>query len=351
MASLAADSAMETISNTQERAKEFAAASAASLQSVGSEGLSTMANGLTSGVSRVRMTASESVASIDLSKLEAGSLANACSLFAQSARENVSNSFSNAESSTAGGSCNRPNPKASDEDSESGGEDGGKAVSFLSRLGLQDPRRPESQLLLGNAKGEVNGISGASPAGVASTFSVRSSFTTLPSSFSPLSNGSFGNIFSTSAPKEAQTPLEKIKSCACLPALTYQQRLTGFVICFAFGTILSMSALSSLGSLLLGNAAPFAFKYTAGNLLSIGSSSFLVGPTKQCRDMAAPERATASLVYVITLIGTLWSVFFLRIQIISFAFIICQFCALTWYMLSYVPYGQTCVKRMIKRIM
>ena len=47
-------------------------------------------------------------------------------------------------------------------------------------------------------------------------------------------------------------------------------------------------------------------RYTAGNLLSIGSSSFLVGPAKQCRDMAAPERRNASIIYAVTLVGELF---------------------------------------------
>ena len=50
--------------------------------------------------------------------------------------------------------------------------------------------------------------------------------------------------------------------CRCCPVLTYQQRMLGFVITFALGGLLSLSALSSIGSIFLGNPAPFAFKYT-----------------------------------------------------------------------------------------
>jgi len=152
-------------------------------------------------------------------------------------------------------------------------------------------------------------------------------------------------------PREPETALERLKACSCCPGLSYRQRLLGSILCFAFGTLISLSALNSLGSLLLGNAAPFAFKYTLGNLLQIGASTFLVGPAKQLRDMASPERATASLVYGVTLAGTLWSVFWLKVQVVSFGFILCQFCALTWYMLSYVPYGQACVLKMMKRVL
>ena len=76
----------------------------------------------------------------------------------------------------------------------------------------------------------------------------------------------------------------------------------------------------------------------------------MVGPEKQCRDMLAPERRTASIVYVVSLVGSLLSVFVLKWQIISFGMIIIQFCALTWYMLSYVPYGQQCLKKTVVRL-
>ena len=42
-------------------------------------------------------------------------------------------------------------------------------------------------------------------------------------------------------------------------------------------------------------------RYTLGNLLSLGATSFLVGPAQQCRDMMAPQRKMASLAYVVTL--------------------------------------------------
>ena len=66
--------------------------------------------------------------------------------------------------------------------------------------------------------------------------------------------------------------------------------------------------------------------------------------------MFAPERRTASLVYLISLVLTLVSVFVLKWQLISFGLVIIQFAALTWYMLSYVPYGHQCLKRTIVRM-
>ena len=66
--------------------------------------------------------------------------------------------------------------------------------------------------------------------------------------------------------------------------------------------------------------------------------------------MLAPERFLASTIYFATLFGTLFSAFWLKVQIVTFACVLVQFAALTWYMLSYVPYGQACLKRTVKKV-
>ena len=78
------------------------------------------------------------------------------------------------------------------------------------------------------------------------------------------------------------------------------------------GLLLSLSSLLSFTQLMLGNPLPFAFKYTAGNLLSLGATGFLVGPARQARGMLAPSRRVASLVYGASLVSTLLSTLLLR---------------------------------------
>eukprot|EP00908_Phaeocystis_cordata_P014902 Transcript_26011.p4 GENE.Transcript_26011~~Transcript_26011.p4 ORF type:complete len:203 (-),score=80.57 Transcript_26011:123-731(-) len=146
---------------------------------------------------------------------------------------------------------------------------------------------------------------------------------------------------------EEETRLGRL--CACCPALTYKQRLIGVATCLALGAILSLSSLLSFAKLLLGNPAPFAFKYTAGNLLSLGATSFLVGPVRQLKDMLAPSRRAASAMYLATLAGTLVSVFVLRLASLSLLCIALQMLALTWYTLSYIPYGQSAAKSLVRR--
>ena len=67
--------------------------------------------------------------------------------------------------------------------------------------------------------------------------------------------------------------------------------------------------------------------------------------------MFQPERRTASLLYLGSLLGTLVSIFVLKWQIISFIFVVVQFGSLWWYMLSYLPVQmQNCVKRAAARL-
>ena len=54
--------------------------------------------------------------------------------------------------------------------------------------------------------------------------------------------------------------------------------------------------------LALGNPAPFVFMYTSGNILSLASSTFLSGPSRQCRLMFDERRREASLAYLISLL-------------------------------------------------
>ena len=73
-----------------------------------------------------------------------------------------------------------------------------------------------------------------------------------------------------------------------------------------------------------------------GNLLSMGASGFLVGPAKQCRDMFAPVRRIASLLYVASLGTTLVCIFYLRSRLLTTVSICVQLGAMVWYCVSYL---------------
>eukprot|EP00162_Nutomonas_longa_P003007 comp13667_c0_seq4/m.19139 comp13667_c0_seq4/g.19139 ORF comp13667_c0_seq4/g.19139 comp13667_c0_seq4/m.19139 type:complete len:106 (+) comp13667_c0_seq4:125-442(+) len=87
----------------------------------------------------------------------------------------------------------------------------------------------------------------------------------------------------------------------------------------------------------------FALTYTLGNILSLGSTAFLVGPVKQLKNMFDPSRAVASVVYVVSLVLTLVAALKMHSAPLSFIMIIIQLCALSWYVLSYIPFGRQIV--------
>ena len=321
--------------------------------------------------SRMQNRASEMATScknIDLSKIDVQTV----SAYGESLRESASKSVSvlgttvsnvaagdwPAGGGGGGGGSSGSVRSEGDGGSDAGGDDAGWSTSggWGGRFGIGGAgRNPEKQGLIPKHGDVEAGSAGSGGPGLSSFSSLGSS----GGAWSALQSvREYGVEKATSVgsglglvekAKVPETRLEKM--CRCCPTLTYRQRLLGFAVCFIFGGLLSLSALNSLPSLLIGNPAPFAFKYTFGNLLSICSSSFMVGPVKQCQDMAMPERRTASLVYVSSLTGTLISVFVLKWQFISFVLVIIQFAALTWYMLSYMPYGQQVFKRCLGKLL
>ncbi len=56
---------------------------------------------------------------------------------------------------------------------------------------------------------------------------------------------------------------------SCFPTLTYNQRIKGFIACFAIGTIIQFISMGSLMGILLGKISKFAFLYTLGNIVSL----------------------------------------------------------------------------------
>ncbi|KAK2540905.1 Sft2d2, partial [Columba guinea] len=109
-------------------------------------------------------------------------------------------------------------------------------------------------------------------------------------------------------------------------SLGWGTRVKGFIACFAIGCLCSL-----LGSCLLWvpkkGLTLFAVFYTLGNIASIGSTLFLMGPMKQLKRMFEPTRLIATIVM-------LW-----RKQGLALLFCILQFFALAWYSISFIPFA------------
>ncbi|XP_054785754.1 uncharacterized protein LOC129292218 [Prosopis cineraria] len=124
--------------------------------------------------------------------------------------------------------------------------------------------------------------------------------------------------------------------------LSTKQRLYGFAICFVAGftfTLLSM--------LVFFNPIKFGITFTLGNLLSLGSTAFLIGPKRQLTMMLDPVRIYATALYLASMIIALFCALYVRNKLLTLLAIILEFGALVWYSLSYIPFARAMVSKIM----
>ncbi|KAF9165080.1 hypothetical protein DFQ26_000628 [Actinomortierella ambigua] len=127
-------------------------------------------------------------------------------------------------------------------------------------------------------------------------------------------------------------------------SLSRTERLYGFAICFIVGFLMSILSTISLATGMIGIFATF---FTLGNVISLLSTAFLIGPMRQVKTMFAPVRMIASIVYIVVMILTLIVAFTLESFILCLILCIVQFLALFWYSASYIPYGRAAIKKIV----
>lgn len=142
--------------------------------------------------------------------------------------------------------------------------------------------------------------------------------------------------------------------------LSWSTRLKAFLFCFILGILLSF--LGSFALFLSRGLSVFAVFYTLGNILSMASTCFLMGPFNQIKKMFASTRPIATILviasFILTLIAALvvsLSLFLcawfnlIRFQlhnaILALVFIIIQSLAMTGYSLSDIPYAGDAMKK------
>lgn len=76
-----------------------------------------------------------------------------------------------------------------------------------------------------------------------------------------------------------------------------------------------------------GHIATFAVIYTLGNIVSLCSTGFLIGPKRQCRQMFQSNRIHATLVYIAMMLATVICAFAGGPKILVLLFILMQWCA------------------------
>lgn len=124
--------------------------------------------------------------------------------------------------------------------------------------------------------------------------------------------------------------------------LSYQQRLYGFATCLVAGI-----ACTLLSMLVFFNPIKFGITFSFGNLLSIGSTVFLIGPKRQVTMMLDPVRIYATAIYFASIIIALFCALYVHNKLLTLLAIFLEFGALIWYSLSYIPFARSMVSKVM----
>ncbi|XP_043557108.1 vesicle transport protein SFT2B-like isoform X1 [Chiloscyllium plagiosum] len=124
--------------------------------------------------------------------------------------------------------------------------------------------------------------------------------------------------------------------------LGWGTRVKGFLACFVAGIICSILGVCFLWIPKRGLIL-FAVFYSIGNIASIGSTLFLMGPVKQIKKMFEPTRLAATIVMLLCLVCTLCSAFWWKKAALALIFCVLQFFAMAWYSISYIPFARDAV--------
>ncbi|PSN58167.1 hypothetical protein C0J52_00991 [Blattella germanica] len=126
----------------------------------------------------------------------------------------------------------------------------------------------------------------------------------------------------------------------CCPSLSRIQRIIGFCICIMMGILCFVLAAMYTPVLLL-KARKFALLYTMGSLFTILSFSFLWGPMNHLKHLFSRERLPFTAAYFGTLLATLYFALSVQSTPLTVLFAVGQIMALLWFLISYIPGGQT----------
>jgi hypothetical protein len=138
----------------------------------------------------------------------------------------------------------------------------------------------------------------------------------------------------------------------CCPNLGFKQRICGCALCFLAGQLLQFFAFGATAGVLVGHPGRFARCYSMGNFMMVVGSFFLSGPRRQCNKIKEKNRLFTFSVFVGSMALTLTAVFaspFFGRAILILSLVIVQWCAQVWYILSYIPYGHTFGRTVVRK--
>ena len=118
--------------------------------------------------------------------------------------------------------------------------------------------------------------------------------------------------------------------------MSWTTRIQGFLLFLALGFVASTLSWVALAG---GAYTKYAALSTLANIMSLFSTTLLMGPRRQCKAMWDPSRQQATGAYLGAIVLTLVAAFMLHSPVLCALCSTVQYLALIWYSLSYVPYG------------
>ncbi|KAL1465414.1 hypothetical protein WDU94_004991 [Cyamophila willieti] len=140
--------------------------------------------------------------------------------------------------------------------------------------------------------------------------------------------------------EEEESFLGTSKVTSCFPTLTRFQRLVGFCACLSMSSICFVLACLYM-PVLVFKARKFAMLFTLGSLFFLSSFGFLWGPWTHLKHLFTREKLPFSLCYGTTLLGTLYCSMWLHSTPLTVLLAVFQVIALLWFLVSYIPGGQS----------
>jgi len=139
----------------------------------------------------------------------------------------------------------------------------------------------------------------------------------------------------------------------CCPNMSLKKRIFGCVCLLMVGQLLQATCWLFFGGIVLGHPSKFATMYTLGNLSMLGASLFFSSPKQQLKKITSKKRGTTFLTFVVTMVLTLVTVYshaFTGRALLILILVVVQWMALMWYILSFIPYGQDLVGKVVRKL-
>ncbi|KAM9797642.1 SFT2 domain containing 2a [Syngnathus typhle] len=147
--------------------------------------------------------------------------------------------------------------------------------------------------------------------------------------------------------REDRTILEAANEAS---TLGWGTRVKGFIACFVIGGVCAILGVCLLFIPRIGIILFIVF-YTFGNICTLASTMFLMGPMKQLKRMCDKTRALATTIMITCLVLTLCAAFWWKNFGLALLFVILQVLSFTWYSLSYIPFVRDAILRLVAMCM